>query len=178
MDGEQAPTAKEELAEEPAAEESVEADEEMAAEGADGAAQDSEKEMTAEEALQPTAEEREAVPTRPRNPVATWPFLVYLALWAAQATATALLLTGPDAAAVPLDDPVYPVLLMTGLLLAAFGPVLSGAVWLFALRRRERGERSGLLTAALVRGAAATLFGVVAWWTALLLVDALRLGLV
>jgi hypothetical protein len=29
-----------------------------------------------------------------------------------------------------------------------------------------------------VRGASATLFGVVAWWAALLLVDALRLGIV
>jgi len=119
-----------------------------------------------------------AMPARPRSPVAAWPFLVYLALWAGLVTATVLLLTGPDAADVPFDDPVYPLFLLSALLLVACGPLLSGVVWLVARARRERGDRSGLLTTALIRGAAVTLFGVVAWWAALLLVDALRLGLV
>jgi hypothetical protein len=107
-----------------------------------------------------------------------WPFLLYLTAWAALAAATIVLLTGPGAATVPVDDPSYPGLLLAGLTLAACGPVLSLVTWLVAWARAVPECRGGLLTIALVRGASATLFGVVAWWAALLLVDALRLGMV
>jgi hypothetical protein len=123
------------------------------------------------------APERQA-PCRPKSYLAGWPFLLYLMAWAGLAAATVVLLSGPDSAAVPVDDPSYPILLLVGLTLAVCGPVLSLVVWVVARARAVPECRGGLLTTALVRGASATLFGVVAWWAALLLVDALRLGTV
>ncbi|MBE0416348.1 MAG: hypothetical protein IBX63_01105 [Coriobacteriia bacterium] len=121
---------------------------------------------------------REQAPCRPRSYLPGWPFLLYLMVWAGMAAATVVLLTGPDSAAVPVDDLSYPTLLLVGLTLAACGPVLSLTVWLVARAQAAPECRGGLLTTALVRGSSATLFGVVAWWAALLLVDALRLGMV
>ena len=128
----------------------------------------------------PTPEPPDPQPTpcRPAGGVAGWPFLVYLAAWAALAASTGLVLTGADATPMPLDDPRYPALLLTGLVLAACGPLLALVTWVVAFARTEKGCRGGLLTIALVRGASATLFGVIVWWGALILVDALRLGLI
>lgn len=118
-------------------------------------------------------------PCRPKNSyLPGWPFLLYLMAWAALAAATVVLLTGPNASDIPVEDPFYPNVLLAGLALVGFGPVLSIAVWLVARARAAPECRGGLLTTSLVRGASATLFGVVAWWAALLLVDALRLGMV
>lgn len=116
--------------------------------------------------------------TRPRGGPAGWPFLVYLAAWVALAVTTAVVLTSPDAAAVPIEDRRYPALLLAGITLVAFGPVLVAVTWVEAFVRSEKGCRGGLLTTALVRGASATLFGVIVWWGSLVLVDALRLGLI
>jgi len=99
-------------------------------------------------------------------------------VWAGVAAATLIVLGGPESPSVPLDDPSYPALLAAGLALVAAGPVLSLVVWGFARAKAPSDCRQGLLTTALVRGAAATLGGVLMWWGALLLVDALRLGLV
>lgn len=145
--------------------------------------------MDAEEsqptAAEPTAETPRAdpapveqAPCRPKSYLPGWPFLLYLFAWAGLVAATVVLLTGLDSMAVPVDDPSYPTLLLVGLTLAACGPALSLAVWIVARARAVPECRGGLLTIALVRGASATLFGVVAWWAALLLVDALRLGIV
>jgi hypothetical protein len=120
----------------------------------------------------------EPAPCRPKSYLPGWPFLLYLMAWAGLAATTVVLLAGPDSAPVPVDDPFYPTLLLAGLTLAACGPVLSLVVWVVARARAVPECRGGLLTIALVRGASATLFGVVAWWAALLLVDALRLGIV
>jgi hypothetical protein len=134
---------------------------------------------------QPIVEERGGepvsvpeAPCRPKSYLPGWPFLLYLIAWAGLAVATIVLLTGPASAAVPMDDPSYPALILAGLTLAACGPLLSLVVWIVARSKASRECRDGLLTTALVRGASATLFGVVAWWGALLLVDALRLGIV
>ncbi|MBW6469319.1 MAG: hypothetical protein K0B85_09215, partial [Coriobacteriia bacterium] len=115
---------------------------------------------------------------RPKSYLPGWPFVLYLMVWAGMVAATIVVLTGPGDASVPVDHPAYPALLLAGLTLAACGPLLSFAVWIVARARAVRECRGGLLTTALVRGASATLFGVVAWWAALLLVDALRLGMV
>lgn len=116
--------------------------------------------------------------SRPTGGVAGWPFLVYLAAWVALAAATVFALTTPDAVAVPVNDPRYPGLLLVGITLAALGPVLTILTWAVAFWTTAKGCRGGLLTTALVRGASSTLFGVLVWWGALLLVDALRLGLI
>ena len=117
-------------------------------------------------------------PCRPRSYLPGWPFLLYVMAWAGLAAVTVVSLSGPESAAVPVDDPAYPVLLTAALTLVVCGPLLSLVVWLVARARAPVDCRDGLLTTALVRGAAATLAGVLAWWGALLLVDALRLGLI
>ncbi|MDF1542028.1 MAG: hypothetical protein RQ731_03135 [Anaerosomatales bacterium] len=128
--------------------------------------------------LDPESVAVEPAPCRPKSYLPGWPFVLYLMVWAGMAAATVVILTGPGAAAVPVDDPAYPVVLLVGLTLAACGPLLSLTVWIVARARAVPECRGGLLTTALVRGASATLFGVVAWWAALLIVDALRLGMV
>lgn len=131
------------------------------------------------EALPVQAEPESAAPCRPKgSALPAWPFVLYLVTWAGLAATTVLLLTNPGAASVPVEDPVYPTLLLAGLVLVGCGPVLSLAVWLMARARALPECRGGLLTASLVRGASAALFGAVAWWAALLLVDALRLGMI
>ena len=105
-----------------------------------------------------------------------WPFLVYLTLWAGLVGASVYLLAGPDAIQFPLENPVYPVLLLAAVALTATGPLLAILVGAVAWARAEPGCRSGLIITALVRGASTTLFGVLAWWAALVIIDHIRLG--
>ena len=111
------------------------------------------------------------------KPVAWWPYLVYLTLWAALVAASVYLLAGPDATGPALENPAYPNLLLATVALTAIGPLLAVFTWAFAWYASSPGCRGGLLTTALVRGASATLFGVLAWWVALVIIDALRLGM-
>lgn len=104
--------------------------------------------------------------------------MLYLLVWVALSSLTVMLLHGPASAAVPLENPTYPALLVAALVCVALGPLLSFSVWLIARSKAPADCRSGLLTTALVRGAAATLAGILMWWGALLIVDALRLGLI
>ena len=140
--------------------------------------------MTAEngqsaEALPVRPEPESAAPCRPKgSALPAWPFVLYLVAWAGLAATTVLLLTNPQAASVPVEDPVYPTLLLVGLVLVACGPMLSLLVWLLARARALPECRGGLLTTSLVRGASAALVGAVAWWAALGWVDALRLGMI
>lgn len=115
---------------------------------------------------------------RPKDYLAGWPFLLYLLMWVALAALTVISLNGPEKTAMPLEAPAYPVLLVAALALVALGPLLSLIVWLIARSKAPVDCRSGLLATALVRGAAATLAGILMWWGALMLVDVLRLGLI
>lgn len=119
-----------------------------------------------------------SAPCRARSYVPGWPFVLYLMVWAGLAAITIVSLRNPGSPAVPLEDEAYPVLLAAGVVLVGCGPVLSVLVWLAARAKAPSDCRSGLFATSLVLGAGATLFGVVAWWGALLLVDALRLGIV
>ena len=111
------------------------------------------------------------------TPVAWWPFLVYLTLWAALVATTVYLLAGPDVVVPALENPAYPALLLATVALTAFGPLLAVLTWAVAWFASSPGCRGGLLTMALVRGAATTLFGVLAWWVALVVIDAIRLDM-
>lgn len=107
-----------------------------------------------------------------------WPFLVYLVAWIGVIGAAFYLISyGPDALpAFQQDD--YPYILLAGLVLTVLGPLLSFLVWFVTRWRTPKGERGGLLTAALLKGALVTCFGVLAWWGAIVVLDALRLGLI
>jgi len=104
------------------------------------------------------------------------PFSVYLGAWVVLAVATAVGLRGPALSGGALWAPEYVYTVYGGVGLAAFGPVLSLAVWLVARSRRERGDRAGLLTSALLRGAGAAFLGAILWLVALYVLDLYRLG--
>ncbi len=122
----------------------------------------------------PSAEE--ACPSPPVATLAWWPFLAYLTTWAALVGASVYLLAGPEAAYIPLENPAYPMLLLAVVTLTACGPLLAILVWAVAWTKNAPGCRGGLLANALVRGASTTLFGVLAWWAAIVVIDQIRLG--
>jgi hypothetical protein len=70
----------------------------------------------------------------------------------------------------------YAYMVFGGLILTLMGPALALLVWLVAWLSAEGGRRTGLLSAALARGALVTFIGVVLWWGMLALVDSARLG--
>jgi len=115
----------------------------------------------------------------PRSPeVPWWPFVIYVAAWVGLVAAAVLTLSY-DADALPaIQQEPYPYLILGGLVLTLFGPVLALTSWFFTWARAGKGRRVGLLTSALVRGAGVTLLGVLMWWGTLVAVDALRLGII
>jgi hypothetical protein len=105
-----------------------------------------------------------------------WPFLAYLGLWVVLiGVAVWQFLQVPPGHPV-YETVVYSYTVLGGLIMTAVGPMLIAAVWLASWLDRPKGERSGLLSSALIKGATATLGGVLLWWVALMLVDYLRLG--
>ena len=107
-----------------------------------------------------------------------WPFIAYGLSWAALAAASYMLLTGVDAQTPAFRQEYYPYLVLAGLVLTLLGPLLAVMVWLVSWFQAGKGRRGGLFTRAIVRGATLTFLGVVLWVGCLVLVDALRLGLV
>lgn len=125
----------------------------------------------------PEVPDEEQEPKR-RSHVAWWPFIVYGLLWLGLLGASYLLLTGAQTELPAFRQDAYPYLVLAGLVLTLLGPIMSLAVWLLGWFKAGKGDRGGLLTTALVRGALVTFLGVALWWGMLVLVDALRLGLV
>ncbi len=136
------------------------------------------------EAEPESAEEPEAEPESAEEPEAepvygvSWvPFSVYFGAWVVLAVATVIGLRGPALAGGPLFlVPEYAYTVWGGAGLAAFGPILALVVWLVTRSRREPGQRTGLLTSALLRGAGAAFLGAVLWLIALYVLDLYRLG--
>lgn len=117
----------------------------------------------------------EIEPRRARIPA--WPFWSHAALWVAFVGFAAYsLVQQPD---VPtFRNEIYPLVVLGGVVLTVLGPLLAMWVWFAVWLKAPEGERGGLLSSALLRGSAITLFGVLAWWGMLVVVDALRLGLI
>ncbi|MFA5844663.1 MAG: hypothetical protein WC971_07525 [Coriobacteriia bacterium] len=107
--------------------------------------------------------------------VRTWPFVAYAAIWFVFAVAAVFALRPSALQGTIVGSDYYPAVVFVGAALAAVGPVLVLVVWLVARRIDER-SRKGLLASVSVRGASATLLGVILWWAALLLLDYFRLG--
>jgi hypothetical protein len=104
------------------------------------------------------------------------PFSVYFGVWVVLAVATVVGLRGPALAGGALWAPEYIYTVYGGVGLAAFGPILSLTVWLVTRSRREPGDRTGLFTSALLRGAGAAFLGAALWLIALYVLDLYRLG--
>jgi hypothetical protein len=105
-----------------------------------------------------------------------WPFLAYLGLWVVLvAVAIWQFLQVPPGHPV-YETTIYSYTVLGGLIMTAAGPLLIAAVWLASWLDRPKGARVGLLSSALIKGATATLGGVVLWWIALIIVDYMRLG--
>jgi hypothetical protein len=115
-----------------------------------------------------------AVVTSPAR-IPWWPIILYALLWVTLASATVWQLT-LDREVVPVAHEYYPLILLGGLILTLLGPFLGIVVWVLVWRTAPVEYRGGLLTTALLRSSAVTLFGVAGWWAALVLVDAWRLG--
>lgn len=114
--------------------------------------------------------------TQPRVP--WWPFVLYGLLWIALIAYAGTQVSTAQGAAPAVEQAVYPYVVLAGMVIMLMGPLASIIVWIVIWVRAGKGRRGGLLTTALVRGSMFTLFGVVAWWCALYVLDALRLGLI
>ena len=111
------------------------------------------------------------------NPsVPWWPFLLYLAVWIGSALAAGWQLAHAAGGGILYGSVQYAYTVIAGLLLTLFGPAVTFLVWLVSWLSAKRGQRSGLLSSALVRGGLVTFAGVALWWGMLVFVDATRLG--
>jgi hypothetical protein len=138
-----------------------------------------------DEEVLPRPDSAEAAPgdDTPGAPVAKarvpwWPFLIYLVAWIALIGAAFYLISYEPDSPPAFQQDEYPYILLGGLVLTVVGPLLSLVVWFVAWLRTEKGKRGGLLTSALLKGAIVTIFGVLAWWGTIVLLDALILGLI
>ncbi len=135
---------------------------------------------SAEEAATEPSDEvlPETVVSKALPEVPWWPFLLLLAAWVGVVGMAFFTLSYDPAAAPIVQQEGYAYIILAGLVLAILGPLLSLLVWFVLWHSASKDEREGLLTVSLVRGAAVTFFGVVAWWGTIVILDALRLGLI
>lgn len=106
-----------------------------------------------------------------------WPFIVLAVLWLAVSGVAAYLLT--RTADVPAyQQEWYPAIVLAGVVLTLLGPVVAIVTWATSRKDADGNERGGLFVSSILRAAAITLLGVLAWWGTLVVVDSLRLGLI
>ncbi len=165
-------TALEEIAQNP---EQVEPD--VAAEPAeqvepDAVAEPVEAAETTNDSIE-TAEE----PAKPRSRVPWWPFWILAGSWVVLCASAAYFLTR-DATMPSVRQEAYTFIVAVGLALTVLGPILAIVVWAFSRSGVAKDQRTGMFGSSLMRAATITLVGVIAWVGVLIMVDALRLGLV
>jgi len=114
---------------------------------------------------------------KPRSPVPRWPFWTLAGAWLALCAGAAYALTR-DPAMPTLRQDVYTFVVAAGLALTILGPIIAVVVWLFARSGAGEDRPAGMFATSLMRAAIVTFCGVVAWTGVLILVDALRLGLI
>jgi hypothetical protein len=127
----------------------------------------------------PTGDGPPTAPLEPsvaRQSVPWWPFLIYLAVWIGSTVAAGWELSRASSGGILYGSAQYAYMVLAGLLLTLFGPAVTFLVWLVSWLSARRGERSGLLSTSLARGALVTFAGVALWWGMLVFVDATRLG--
>lgn len=138
---------------------------------------ESDAELAADESAEAEKLETSAVIVKPRSPVPRWPFWTLAGAWLALCGGAAYLLTR-DPAMPSLRQDVYTFVVAAGLALTILGPIVAVVVWLFARSGAGEDSRTGMFATSLMRAALVTFFGVIAWTGVLILVDALRLGLI
>jgi len=116
-----------------------------------------------------------AEPVLPAS-VPWWPFLAYLGAWMVLTGLAVWQLLQLPPTHVAYESQVYGYMVLGGLIMTAVGPLLILAVWFAVWSGRSSGQRAGLLTSALLKGALVTLSGAILWWAALIIIDYLRLG--
>lgn len=139
----------------------------------------------AEAGLSPKAPEADATDSasavvvidKPRSPVPRWPFWTLAGAWLALCAGAAYVLTR-DPAMPTLRQDVYTFVVAAGLALTILGPIMAVVVWLFARSGAGQDRPAGMFATSLMRAALVTFFGVITWTGVLILVDALRLGLI
>ncbi len=119
----------------------------------------------------------DVIPEKLRSPVPWWPFWSLTAAWAAVCAAAAYVLTR-DPVVPSLRQDAYTYVVAAGLALTLLGPVLSIVVWAVSRGAVAEDRRTGMFVSALLRGAVITFVGVLAWTGTLIVVDALRLGMI
>ncbi|MDO9108310.1 MAG: hypothetical protein Q7U89_04875 [Coriobacteriia bacterium] len=130
-----------------------------------------------EAAVEPEPESEEPAVRKPRSLVPWWPFWLLTVAWLALCGLAAYFLTR-DPLLSPLRQDSYLFVVAAGLALTVMGPVLAIVVWAIARAGLAEQGRQGLFTSSLIRSATITFVGVLAWIGTLILVDALRLGLI
>jgi len=137
--------------------------------------------VEAEEPATATAEDAvvssELVPEKLPSPVPWWPFWLLAFTWVALCGAAAYFLTR-DPSMPSLRQDAYTFVVAGGLALTVLGPILAIVVWAFARGAVPAERRPGMFVTALLRAAVITFLGVLAWSGTLIVVDALRLGLI
>jgi len=76
-----------------------------------------------------------------------------------------------------IQNEYYPIIIASGLALVAITPVASLLVWALVRKNRTEGFGGGFFSL-LIKSAAVTAAGTIAWFAALLLLDIWRLGFV
>lgn len=159
-----------------ASEDAAEQPEVAAADQSDPVEADAPEQEPASDAEAFASPEVELEPKR-RSPVPRWPFWTLAGVWFALCAGAAYVLTR-DPAMPSLRQDAYTFVVAAGLALTVLGPIAAVVVWLFARSSADEGSRSGMFATSLMRAALVTFFGVIAWTGVLVVVDALRLGLI
>ena len=107
--------------------------------------------------------------------VSIWPFVGYVGVWLVYAGIVVWRFLSVPAGTAVYESAEYPIAVFGGITLAFAGPLLALAVWIAAWDRKEA-SRLGLFTSAALKGSIATLVGVSLWWTALVVIDQIRMG--
>ncbi|MDP2234511.1 MAG: hypothetical protein Q8K89_12805 [Actinomycetota bacterium] len=162
---------------EPAEEPQAEPEAEPAPEAEAEAEAEPEPQAEPEAAIEPEPEPEEPALQKPRSLVPWWPFWLLTVAWVALCGSAAYFLTR-DPLLSPLRQESYLFVVAAGLALTVMGPVLAIVVWATSRAGVAEQGRQGMFVSSLIRSATITFVGVLAWIGTLILVDALRLGLI
>ena len=122
------------------------------------------------------AEEPEQLIASGQTAVPWWPFLAYLGAWVVILGLSAYFLMQSPTGLAFWELQAYGAVVLSGLVLTAIGLIMIPVVWLVVRSGLAKEQRKGLFVDALVKGAIATLSGVLLWWAVLVALDFFRTG--
>lgn len=110
-----------------------------------------------------------------RRTAPTWPFAIYGGIWLVFSAFIIWRFIGVSADTALYELETYRWVVLVGVLLTAWGPLVAVVVWLALLGRHDI-AKGDLFASALFKAAIVTFAGVCLWWGSLLLLDQLRIG--